>query len=49
MGRNNIRQDLQDYLDKGAFGYFAAGEKNLFYPANPCPIQDKKGGKNYGY
>jgi hypothetical protein len=33
--KKNIRQDLQDYLDSGALGYLAAGEKNPLNPVNP--------------
>jgi len=29
------RQDLQDYLDRRAFGYLAASEKNPLNPVNP--------------
>ncbi len=40
--KKNIRQDLQDYEDKRAFGYLAAGEKNPLNPVDPVQKRDKK-------
>jgi len=35
--KKSIRQNLQDYFDRRAFGlrYLAAGEKNPIHPVNP--------------
>jgi len=35
-----IRQDLQDYLDRGALGYLTAGEKKSHKSSKSC--QKKK-------
>ncbi len=43
INKQHIRQDLQDHLDRRAFGlgeYLAAGEKSPINPVNP--VKNKK-------